>query len=74
MAKAEPAQRITIGFDGGQALAARVQSEHLSRLRNALGSEGWHDLTTEDGAVAVDLAKVAYVIVENEEHRVGFGT
>ena len=74
MADQERPQRITIGFIGGQALAARVQPEHLTQLRNALGSDGWHDLTTEDGTVALDLAKVAYVIVEHEEHRVGFGT
>jgi hypothetical protein len=73
---AEPArpQRITIGFIGGQTLAARVAPDQLTKLRNALGSDGWHDLTAEDGTVALDLAKVAYVIVEHEEHRVGFGT
>ena len=46
----------------------------LTKLRNALGSDGWHDLTAEDGTVAVDLTKVVYVIVDHEEHRVGFGT
>ena len=74
MADGARPQRITIGFTGGQTLAARVAPEQLTRLRNALGSEGWHDVTAEDGTVAVDLAKVAYVIVEHEEHRVGFGT
>jgi hypothetical protein len=67
-------QRITIGFIGGQALAARVVPDELTKLRNALGSDGWYDVTAEDGTVAIDLAKVAYVIVEHEEHRVGFGT
>ena len=74
MAEGERPQRITIGFVGGQALAARVVPDQLTKLRNALGSDGWYDLTTEDGTVAVDLAKVAYVIAEHEEHRVGFGT
>jgi hypothetical protein len=74
MAEGDRPQRITIGFSGGQTLAARVAPEQLMRLRNALGSEGWHDLTAEDGTVAIDLDKVAYVIVEHEEHRVGFGT
>ena len=74
MAERERPQRITIGFTGGQTLAARVAPDQLATLRNALGSDGWHDLTAEDGTVAIDLAKVEYVIVEHEEHRVGFGT
>ena len=74
MAEGGRPQRITIGFAGGQAVAARVAPEQLMRLRNALGSTGWHDLTAEDGTVAIDLGKVAYVIAEHEEHRVGFGT
>jgi hypothetical protein len=74
MAADEKPQRISIGFLGGQTLAARVAPAELTNLRNALGSDGWHDLTAEDGTVAVDLTKVVYVIVDHEEHRVGFGT
>jgi hypothetical protein len=74
MADSERPQRITIGFIGGQALAARVAPEQLTQLRSALGSTGWHDVTAEDGTVALDLSKVSYVIAEHEEHRVGFGT
>ena len=71
---AERPQKITIGFSGGQTVAARVAPDQLAKLRNELGSTGWHDLTAEDGTVAIDLSKVSYVIVEHEEHRVGFGT
>jgi hypothetical protein len=75
MAGNEKPQRISIGFLGGQTLAARVAPAELARLRNALGQQdGWHDLTAEDGTVAIDLAKVVYVMVDHEEHRVGFGT
>ena len=74
MASDEKPQRISIGFLGGQTLAARVAPAELTKLRNVLGSDGWHDLTAEDGTVAVDLSKVVYVIVDHEEHRVGFGT
>ncbi len=74
MADGERPHRISIGFQGGQTVAARVQPGELTRLRNALGSEGWHDLTAEDGTIALDLAKVVYVLVDHEEHRVGFGT
>lgn len=74
MAASERPQRITIGFTGGQAVAARVAPDQLTKLRNALGSDGWYDVTAEEGTVAIDLEKVAYVIVDHEEHRVGFGT
>ena len=67
-------QRVSIGFLGTQVLTARVASDELSRLRGALGSGGWHELTTEDGTVALDLGKVVYVLVDHEGQRVGFGT
>jgi hypothetical protein len=74
MANDDKPQRVSIGFLGGPTLAARVAPSELTRLRNALGSAGWHDLTAEDGTVALDLTKVVYVLVDHEEHRVGFGT
>jgi hypothetical protein len=70
----EKPQKISIGFLGGQMLAARVNPQELTRLRQALGTEGWHDLTAEDGTVALDLSRIVYVLVDHEEHRVGFGT
>jgi hypothetical protein len=73
MANEKP-QKISIGFIGGQVLAARVSPQQLTTLRQALGGDAWHDLTAEDGTVAVDLSKVVYVLVDHEEHRVGFGT
>ena len=70
----EKPQKISIGFIGGQVLSARVARDHLANLRNALGSTGWHDLMAEDGTVALDLDKIVYVLVDDEDHRVGFGT
>ena len=67
------AQRIDIGFIGGQVLTVRLEEGSLNGLRQALGSEsGWHDLDSEDGQVAVDLAKIAYLRVDSGEHPVGF--
>jgi hypothetical protein len=44
-------------------------------LRKALRRpEGWHDLETEDGRLAVDLGRVVFVRVAAAEHRVGFIT
>ena len=67
-------QKVSIGFDGGQVLSARVGPDELSKLRHALGTDGWHELTAEDGTVALDLKSIVYVLVDHEEHRVGFGT
>jgi hypothetical protein len=67
------AQRISIGFQASPPLGLRVTDEELQRLNDALGGEGWHDITAEDGSVKLNLAHVLWVRTENEEHRVGFG-
>jgi hypothetical protein len=67
-------QKISIGFLGGQVLSARVDAVELSKLRAALGSTGWHELAAEDGTVALDLTRVVYVLLDDEGHRVGFGS
>ena len=69
----ERPQRINIGFHGGQVLAARVSAAALASLRAALGSEGWHELASEDGTIVLDLGKVVYLLVNQDEPRVGFG-
>ncbi len=69
----EKPQKISIGFDGGQVLSARVAPDELAKLRKALGSMGWHELAAEDGTVALDLSRILYVLVDHEDHRVGFG-
>jgi hypothetical protein len=74
MTNGEKPQKISIGFHGGQSLAARVAPAELTQLRSALGGSGWHDLTAEDATIALDLSRVVYVLVDHEPHRVGFGT
>ncbi|MGI8411351.1 MAG: hypothetical protein ACR2LV_01775 [Solirubrobacteraceae bacterium] len=66
-------QRISIGFTGGQVLSARVVPDELSRMRAALGTVGWHELSSQDGTVALDLSHVVYVLADDEGHQVGFG-
>jgi hypothetical protein len=68
------ARHISIGFQGGQVLVLRVDDEELKSLNKALGTEGWHELQSEEGPVRLDLAQVVYVRAESEELRVGFGT
>jgi hypothetical protein len=70
---ADRPQRITIGFQGGQVLGARVAPDELKKLRRALDGGGWHDLEAEEGVVALNLAEVVYVNVDSDEHTVGFG-
>ena len=70
---ATPTRRIGIGFQGGQVLALRVTEEQLRVLNKALGSEGWHQLESEEGPVRLDLSQVVYVRAEGDELRVGFG-
>jgi hypothetical protein len=66
-------QKVSIGFIGSQVLTGRIAPAELAKLRDALGSDGWRDVRFEDGTAAVDLTKVVYVLVEDDEHRVGFG-
>lgn len=67
------AQRVEIGFEGGQVISTRLSVDDLKDLRSRLEQGGWHDLHTEDGVVALYLGKVAFVRIEAGEHRVGFG-
>ena len=66
-------RRIGIGFQGGQVLALRVTDEQLRALNKALGTNGWHDIDSEEGPVRLDLSQVVYVRSESDELRVGFG-
>lgn len=68
------AQRVEIGFEGGQVVSARLGEEDLKELRAQLEKGGWHDLHTEDGVISVHLGKVAFVRVGTHNSRVGFGT
>jgi hypothetical protein len=67
-------QKVSIGFLGTQVLSGRIAPKELSQLREALGGDGWRDVRFEDGTAALDLSKVVYVLVEDDEHRVGFGS
>jgi hypothetical protein len=66
------AQRVEIGFEGGQVISARLAENDLKDLRKKLEKGGWHDLQTEDGVISLYLGRVAFVRIESGEHRVGF--
>jgi hypothetical protein len=67
------AQRISIGFQASPPLATRVSDDELSRLREALGGSGWHDVEGEDGSIRLNLEYVLWLRVDKDEQRVGFG-
>jgi hypothetical protein len=65
--------RIEIGFAGGQVVAVRLGEDKLKDLRKQLDkAEGWTDIETEDGAIALDLRQVVFVRGAPGEHRIGF--
>jgi hypothetical protein len=65
--------RIEIGFAGGQVVAVRLGEDKLKDLRKQLDkAEGWADIETEDGAIALDLRQVVFVRGAPGEHRIGF--
>jgi hypothetical protein len=68
------AQRVEIGFEGGQVIQARLGADDLNDLRAQLEKGGWHDLHTEDGVVSLDLGKVAFMRIASGGARVGFGS
>ena len=68
------AQRVEIGFEGGQVIPARLAEDDLKDLRKQLEKGGWHDLHTEDGVISLYLGKVAFLRVASNDHRVGFGS
>jgi hypothetical protein len=67
------AGRVEIGFSGGQVVALRLSDDKAKDLRKALDkADGWFDLETEDGEVALDLREVVFVRGAPGEHRIGF--
>lgn len=66
------AQRVEIGFEGGQVVSVRLGDDELKDLRKQLDKGGWYDVKTEDGILAVYLGKVSFLRIDSGEHRVGF--
>lgn len=66
------AQRVEIGFEGGQVVSVRLTPEELKSLRKQVEKGGWYDVETEDGVLAVYAGKVAFLRIDSGEHKVGF--
>ena len=66
------AQKVEIGFEGGQVVAVRLDEDELKDLRKQVEKGGWHDVKTEDGTLAVYVGKVAFLRIDSGEQKVGF--
>jgi hypothetical protein len=66
------AQKVEIGFEGGQVVAVRLSADALKDLRKQVEKGGWHDIETEDGVLSVYVGKVAFLRIDSGEHKVGF--
>jgi hypothetical protein len=66
------AQKVEIGFEGGQVISVRLSDDELKGLRKQVEKGGWHDVKTEDGELALYLGKVSFVHIASGAHRVGF--
>jgi hypothetical protein len=66
------AQKVEIGFEGGQVVSVRLSEDELKDLRKQVEKGGWHDVKTEDGVLAVYLGKVAFLRINSGDHRIGF--
>ncbi len=67
------AQKVEIGFEGGQVIPVRLSSDELKDLRKQVEKGGWHDVKTDDGVLAIYVGKVAFLRIDSGAHRVGFG-
>jgi hypothetical protein len=69
----QEAKRVEVGFSGGQAITLRLTDRGFADLRKAVqGRDGWFELETADGPVALDSSQVVFVKRESGEHRIGF--
>ena len=66
-------KKVEIGFGIGQALSVKLPDEELADLRKAVESEGgWYDLKTQDATIALNLATVVFIRVDDSDHAIGF--
>jgi hypothetical protein len=52
-----------------------LSADELAQLRKAVVSgSGWHDLKTQEGTVALNLATVVFLRVDDASHSIGFSS
>ena len=67
--------KVEIGFGIGQSLSVKLTESELSDLRKAVeAGQGWYDLKTGEGSVALNLATVVFLSVADASHSIGFSS
>jgi hypothetical protein len=67
------ATKVEIGFGLGQVLSVKLTESELADVRKAVEKGGgWYDLKTDEGSVALNLAMVVFVRVNDATHSIGF--
>ena len=65
--------KVEIGFGIGQVLSVKLTENELNDLRKAVEvGRGWHDLRTQEGSVAINLATVVFLRVADPARGIGF--
>ena len=65
--------KVEVGFGIGQVLSVKLGKAALKDLRKAVeGDGGWYDLETPDGTVALNLATVVFIRVQDPGRGIGF--
>jgi hypothetical protein len=67
------AKKVEIGFGIGQALSVKLTDDELADLRKAVErGSGWYDVKTQESTVALNLATVVFLRVDDSAHVIGF--
>ena len=65
--------RAEIGLGIGQVVSVKLSQDELADLRKAVeDGKGWHDLRTQEGSVALNLATAVFIRVDDAAHSIGF--
>jgi len=65
--------KVEIGIGIGQVLSVKLTAAELKDLRAAVESgSGWHDMKTQEGTVALNLATVVFLRVDDGGQAIGF--
>jgi hypothetical protein len=67
------AERVSIGFSGGQVVEVKIDDGKLRDLRKALEKgDGWIDIDADEGSVAIDLSQVVFIRSATTPQKIGF--
>ena len=73
MARDDEPRRVEVGFSGGQAITLRLSQKAYEGLRKDVQrGNGWSEIESADGLVALNLGAIVFLKLDTGEHRVGF--